>query len=85
MTDLGRLVSMVSSVLGIAVIALPSGIITSGFIEEFQEDMRRRDEQQDQELVSLREHLSALRKEAERERLEREALESYYSNYEDLR
>ena len=47
--------------------------------------MRRRDEQQDQELVSLREHLSALRKEAERERLEREALESYYSNYEDLR
>lgn len=85
MTDLGRLISMISSVLGIAVIALPSGIITSGFIEEFQEDMRRRDEQQDQELVSLREHLSTLRKDAERERMEREALESYYSNYEDLR
>lgn len=84
-TDLGRLISMISSVLGIAVIALPSGIITSGFIQEFQEDMRQRKERQEEELVSLRAHLTNLRKEAERERLEREALESYYANYEDLR
>ncbi len=33
-TDVGRFISMISSVFGIAVIALPAGIITSGFMEE---------------------------------------------------
>lgn len=33
-TTVGRIVTMVSSVFGIAIIALPSGIITAGFMEE---------------------------------------------------
>ena len=33
-TTTGRIVTMISSVFGIAVIALPSGIITAGFMEE---------------------------------------------------
>ena len=33
-TTIGRLVTMVSSVLGIAIIALPSGVITAGYLSE---------------------------------------------------
>lgn len=33
-TTVGRLVTMVSSVLGIAIIALPSGVITAGYLSE---------------------------------------------------
>ena len=33
-TVLGRIITMISSVFGIAIIALPSGIITAGFLEE---------------------------------------------------
>lgn len=33
-TTVGRIVTMISSVFGIAIIALPSGIITAGFMEE---------------------------------------------------
>ena len=33
-TTIGRIVTMISSVFGIAIIALPSGIITAGFMEE---------------------------------------------------
>ena len=33
-TTIGRIVTMVSSVFGIAIIALPSGIITAGLMEE---------------------------------------------------
>lgn len=36
-TDLGRFVAMVSSFVGVALIALPSGIITGGFIDEMKE------------------------------------------------
>ena len=32
----GRIVSMISSVVGIAIIALPSGIITAGYMEELK-------------------------------------------------
>ena len=35
-TTAGRIVTMVSSFMGIAIIALPAGIITSGFMEELQ-------------------------------------------------
>ena len=35
-TTTGRIVTMVSSVFGIAIIALPSGIITAGFLEELR-------------------------------------------------
>ena len=33
-SDLGRLISIISSIVGIAIIALPSGIVTAGYIEE---------------------------------------------------
>lgn len=36
-SGVGRLVSMVSALVGIAIIALPSGIITAGYLEEVQE------------------------------------------------
>jgi len=35
-TDLGRLVSMFSSLFGLAIIALPSGIITASYLEELR-------------------------------------------------
>lgn len=35
-TTVGRIVTMLSSILGIAIIALPSGIITAGYMEEIQ-------------------------------------------------
>ena len=35
----GRIVTMVSAVFGIAVIAMPAGIITAGFLEELKEHM----------------------------------------------
>lgn len=36
-SDLGRAFSMVSAIVGIALIALPSGIITSGYMEELRQ------------------------------------------------
>ena len=36
-SDIGRVVSMISALVGIAIIALPSGIITAGYMEEVQE------------------------------------------------
>ena len=39
-TTIGRIVTMLSSVLGIAIIALPSGVITAGYLEE----MNKKDE-----------------------------------------
>lgn len=37
-TNTGRAVTMLSSVVGIAIIALPSGIITAGYMDELQND-----------------------------------------------
>jgi len=41
-TSIGRVVSMISSLVGIAIIALPSGIITAGYMEEVQERKREK-------------------------------------------
>ena len=35
-TDFGRLVSMLSALFGVAIIALPSGVITAGYLEELR-------------------------------------------------
>ena len=43
-TTVGRIVTMVSSIFGIAIIALPSGVITAGYLAEIN-----RDEQEDEE------------------------------------
>ena len=37
-TTLGRIVTMVSSIFGIAIIALPAGIITAGFMEQLNDN-----------------------------------------------
>lgn len=35
-SDIGRIISIISSMVGIAIIALPSGIITAGYIDELK-------------------------------------------------
>ena len=35
-SDIGRIISIISSMVGIAIIALPSGIVTAGYIEELK-------------------------------------------------
>ena len=37
-SDFGRLISMISSIFGIAIIALPSGVITASYLEELREE-----------------------------------------------
>lgn len=37
-TDAGRLITMLSSILGIAVVALPAGIITAGYMDELNKE-----------------------------------------------
>lgn len=39
-TDIGRIVSMLSSLFGVAIIALPSGVITASYLEELR-DLRK--------------------------------------------
>ena len=39
-TDLGRVISMFSAILGVAVIALPSGVITASYLEELREEKK---------------------------------------------
>lgn len=46
LSAVGRLISMVSSLFGIAVIALPAGIVTAGFVDEISKNNARKEEQQ---------------------------------------
>lgn len=43
-TDIGRVVSMPSSLFGVAIIALPSGVITASYLEELREYRQKRGE-----------------------------------------
>ena len=43
-SDVGKLISMVSSLFGIAVIALPAGIVTAGFVDVIQDDIQENEE-----------------------------------------
>lgn len=43
-TDIGRIVSMLSSLFGVAIIALPSGVITASYLEELRELREKSDE-----------------------------------------
>lgn len=45
-TTIGRAVTIVSSLFGIAIIALPSGIITAGFMEELYRENSKNDEKE---------------------------------------
>ena len=37
-TDAGRIITMLSSFVGIAIVALPAGIITAGYMKEIESD-----------------------------------------------
>lgn len=41
-SDLGRIISMFSAILGVAVIALPSGVITASYLEELRENKNKK-------------------------------------------
>ena len=43
-SDIGRIVSMISSLFGVAVIALPSGVITASYLEELRKKKEESDE-----------------------------------------
>lgn len=40
-TDLGRFISMLSSLFGMAIIALPSGVITAGYLDELRNQRKK--------------------------------------------
>lgn len=44
-TDIGRVISMLSAILGVAVIALPSGVITASYLEELRESKQSKCEE----------------------------------------
>ena len=44
-TSAGRVVTMISSIMGIAIIAMPAGIITSGFMDELQKNRKDSEEE----------------------------------------
>ena len=46
-TDIGRFVSMLSSLFGVAVIALPSGVITASYLEELRAEKSAKKEKDD--------------------------------------
>jgi voltage-gated potassium channel len=48
-TTIGRLISMISSLVGVAVIALPSGVITAGYLDEIRERRERKLQSEKQE------------------------------------
>lgn len=42
-SEMGRLISMLSSLLGVAVIALPSGVITASYLDELKENKKKKE------------------------------------------
>lgn len=48
-SDIGRVVSMLSSFMGIAIVALPTGLITAGFMQELNEKKVGKENKQDKE------------------------------------
>ena len=51
-TDLGRFVSMLSSIFGVAIIALPSGVITASYIDELKNEKRKKQKPSEKESQS---------------------------------
>ena len=43
-TTAGRIITMISSILGIAIVALPAGIITAGYMEALNNSEKENDE-----------------------------------------
>ena len=47
-SDIGRFVSMLSSLFGVAVIALPSGVITASYLEELRSERKAKEEEEEE-------------------------------------
>jgi len=45
-SDLGRVISIISSMVGIAIIALPSGIITAGYMDELEHRRKKKEKEE---------------------------------------
>ncbi len=52
-SGVGKVITMISSLFGIAIVALPAGIITAGYIEELNNSKKNRDEQEELENVKF--------------------------------
>lgn len=48
-TTAGKIITMISSVCGIAVVALPAGIITAGYMDALNEEKKCEDEKEPEE------------------------------------
>ena len=48
-TDIGRFISMLSSLFGVAIIALPSGVITASYLDELREEKNKAKEASEQD------------------------------------
>lgn len=69
-TDLGRLISMVSSLFGIAVIALPAGIVTAGFVDAISEEVNEKEAAAAEEAALLQPDEPAAEESYDMQRLE---------------
>lgn len=69
-TRAGRLVSMISSVFGTAIIAMPAGILTAGFMEEINKVRFKGQRKLEQEVSELLDEIKQLRKEQAQRGLE---------------
>jgi voltage-gated potassium channel len=49
-TDIGRVVSMLSSLFGVAIIALPSGVITASYLDELREAKTMKENEQSEKI-----------------------------------
>lgn len=47
-TDIGRVFTMISAMMGIAVVAIPAGIITAGYMDEIQKVRKNKDDNEDE-------------------------------------
>ena len=45
-TDMGRFISMLSSLFGVAIIALPSGVITASYLDELRLEKEKKKEEE---------------------------------------
>ena len=52
-STLGRAIAMVSSIFGMAIVALPSGIITAGYMRELEKERRSEREKLDGQQTNL--------------------------------
>ncbi|MDO5784304.1 MAG: ion transporter [Eubacteriales bacterium] len=62
-SQVGRAVSMVSAIFGIAVVAMPSSIITAGFLEEVNRERFKDERKLEEEVSDLLDEIKALRRE----------------------